>query len=73
MTDLLFTYIYLAVLVFIVGVTFYMGASLNGLTLSKRAGARLILAAPVWPLAVVLVAVKVLLYWVPRIWKEAWS
>lgn len=73
MTDLLIAYTYLAILVFIIGVVFYMGATLNGLTLSRRAGARLILAAPVWPLAVVLVAVKALLYWVPRIWKDAWS
>lgn len=73
MTDLLIAYTYLAILVFIIGVVFYMVATLNGLTLSRRAGARLILAAPVWPLAVVLVAVKALLYWVPRIWKEAWS
>jgi hypothetical protein len=39
----------------------------------NRTGARLILAAPVWPLALVLVAVKALLYWAPRVWKEAWS
>lgn len=38
-----------------------------------RIGARLMTLAPVWPLVVPLVVVKALLYWVPIIWKEAWS
>lgn len=73
MTELLTAYLYLAVVVFALGVMFYVGYEVGPLNGSRKAGARLILAAPVWPLALALVLVKALLYWVPRIWREAWS
>lgn len=73
MTELLTAYLYLAIAVFALGVMFYAGYEVGPLNGSRKAGARLILAAPVWPLALALVLVKALLYWVPRIWREAWS
>jgi hypothetical protein len=73
MTELIPAYVWLALTVLTLGIAFYAGYEVGPLNGSRKAGARLILAAPVWPLALVLVVVKVLLYWVPRIWREAWS
>jgi hypothetical protein len=73
MTELIHGFLIVAALIATLGILFYAGYEVGPLNASRKAGARLILAAPVWPLAVVLLAVKALLYWVPRIWKEAWS
>lgn len=76
MTELLenlIGYLLVAGFVLTLGITFYAGYEVGPLNGSRKAGARLILAAPVWPLALALVLVKALLYWVPRIWREAWS
>lgn len=70
---LLGIYVWMAVTILFLGIMFFAGYEVGPLNGSRKAGARLILAAPVWPLALTLVLVKALLYWVPRIWREAWS
>lgn len=73
MTELIPAYIWLGISFLTLGIMFFAGYEVGPLNGSRKAGARLILAAPVWPLALGLVLVKTLLYWVPRIWREAWS
>lgn len=73
MTELLAAYLWIAVAALSLGILFFNHYEVGPLIGSRKAGARLILASPVWPLALVLVVVKALLYWVPRIWREAWS
>jgi hypothetical protein len=59
---------------YVIGVAFYfyigLGSYRSGDT---RIGARLLLAAFVWPLAAPLAGIRALFYWVPRLWREAFE
>ncbi len=73
MTELLIAYLWVGVALVALGVLFFNHYQIGPLSGTRKAGARLILAAPVWPLALALVLVKTIIFWVPRIWREAWS
>jgi hypothetical protein len=59
---------------YVIGAAFALyigiGSYRNGDT---RLGARFLLAAFVWPLAGLLAGIRALLYWVPRLWREAFG
>ena len=39
----------------------------------RRSGARLILGALVFPVALLLAGVRGLMYWIPVLWRDAWG
>ena len=73
MNELLIAYLWVVAVLVALGILFFNHYEVGPLLGSRNAGARLILAAPVWPLALALVLVKTIILWVPRIWREAWS